>query len=591
MHDGRGVRSSSVSRVVAVLSVFELAISSENSAGNTFRVRVIRAEAGEASASVALDLMQLSAARTDVQQAVFASAGAGSRAFPGTDRALQSIGSTLFTTLLGSADVHTCYRGALALAEQRGEALRVVVRLESAALAALPWEAMYDAARGDYVCLRDRVVRHLPVPSAQAPLRIQAPLNLLVVTAVPQGSAPLAVGRERDYLERALDPLTRKGLVKVDWVMQAGWADLQVALMRRSYHCLHFIGHGDFDEVTGQGELALVGADGRPEVVEANRFVGLLRTAQPIPRLVVLNSCLGAAAGVEDLFAGTASALVRGGVRAVVAMQYGITDAAAVEFARGFYDAVAHGREVDVAVADGRVAILGMNGRTLEWVTPALYLRGDNPQLFVVSLPDETGEVEASEDGVASGKNDATEALGRADRLQKQRRWPEAEAAFREAIGLAPASAAAYYGLGKAQWRQWRPVEAETAFRVAIRLAPAHHAPWCGLGSALRDEKRSVEAETAFREAIRLAPEHAAAYYGLGSTLRDQNRALEAEGAFREAIRLAPDHPLAYRGLGRALSDQGRDAEALLYDRVAEEREAARRDSVRAASGSGPSTP
>jgi tetratricopeptide (TPR) repeat protein len=566
-------------------SVFELVIGPERPATDTFLVRVIRSEAGEASASVVLDLPGLVALRGDVQRAVLTSATASSQARPEGAGTLRSVGSTLFTALLGTATVHACYRSALALADQRGEDLRVVVRLESAELAALPWEAMYDAARGDYVCLREQVVRHLPVPSVPAPLQIQAPLHLLVVTAAPQKLAPLNVIRERDHLQRALDPLVRKGLVTVDWAEQAGWADLQVALMRRPYHCLHFIGHGGFDEETDQGELVLVGADGRPDMVEASRFVSLLRTAQPIPRLVLLNSCSGAAVGVGDLFSGTASALVRGGVSAVVAMQYEITDAASVEFARGFYTGIAHGRGVDAAVAAGRVAILGMNGHTLEWVTPTLHLRGDNPQLFAISRPDATDEARAPENAVAPGDSDVAEAQRCAERWQKQRRWAEAEAAFRKVIRLAPANAAAHYGLGCAQWGQRRSVEAEAAFREAIRLAPAHPVPWCGLGSALRDQRRPVEAEAAFREAIRLAPEHASAHYGLGSALRDQRRAREAEAAFREAIRLAPEHPLAYHGLGHALSDQGRDAEALACHSEAAAREVARSVQISAASG------
>ena len=108
-----------------------------------------------------------------------------------------------------------------------------------------------------------------------------------------------------------------------------------------------------------------------------------------MPRLVVLNSCSGAAAGVSDLFSGTAAALVRGGVSAVAAMQYEISDPAAVAFARGFYAAIARGRGVDDAVSSGRVAILGLSDRTLEWVTPVLYLRGHDTRLFTLPAPAE----------------------------------------------------------------------------------------------------------------------------------------------------------------------------------------------------------
>ena len=106
-------------------------------------------------------------------------------------------------------------------------------------------------------------------------------------------------------------------------------------------------------------------------------FADLIDEAEPTPRLVVLNSCASGASGDTELFAGTASALVRSGIRAVAAMQFMISDAAALEFSRGFYSALANGRGVDEAVRSGRIAILGLGRYTLEWVTPVLYLAGD----------------------------------------------------------------------------------------------------------------------------------------------------------------------------------------------------------------------
>lgn len=135
--------------------------------------------------------------------------------------------------------------------------------------------------------------------------------------------------------------------------------------------------------------LALVREDKRADVVEASRFADLLRQARPMPRLVVLNSCSGASTGAGDLFSGTAAALARSGVAAVTAMQYSISDLAAVAFARGFYAALAHGRGLDEAVSAGRIAILGTSSHTLEWIIPVMYLRGHDTRLF--TLPPTSG--------------------------------------------------------------------------------------------------------------------------------------------------------------------------------------------------------
>ena len=66
------------------------------------------------------------------------------------------------------------------------------------------------------------------------------------------------------------------------------------------------------------------------------------------------------------------------------AMQFEISDPAAAAFARGFYAAIARGRGIDDAVSSGQVAILGLSDRTLEWVTPVLYLRGHDTRLFTL---------------------------------------------------------------------------------------------------------------------------------------------------------------------------------------------------------------
>src|SRR3954447_25312974 len=78
----------------------------------------------------------------------------------------------------------------------------------------------------------------------------------------------------------------------------------------------------------------------------------------------------------------TAATLVRRGVAAVVAMQYEITDAASIEFSRSFYDAVADGLPVDVAVADARKSVSVAIANTLEWGTPVLFMRSRDGKLF-----------------------------------------------------------------------------------------------------------------------------------------------------------------------------------------------------------------
>jgi len=366
------------------VSVFEVAISLTGASDGKFRVEVVRSPAGEAHAVVELNTTGLAVRREPVQQALLASSSRTRRMIPATEQVVQQIGQELFAALLGTGEVAGRYRSAAAVAAERGERLRVVIRIDSPLLANLPWEAMYDQALGGYVCRHEQLVRHVPVPSLPAPLRVDPPLRVLGVVSSPLGLAPLDTGREQDQLERALARPVREGVVEMHWTA-ATWADLQTELMDGPWHVLHYIGHGDFDPRLDEGVLALEREeDGRADLVSATRIVDLLGQAHPMPRLVLLNSCSGATTGTTDLFSGTAGTLVRGGISAVVAMQYAISDAAAIAFARGFYTAIARGRGVDQAVTAGRVAILGTSQDTLEWVTPVLYLRGDQTHLYTI---------------------------------------------------------------------------------------------------------------------------------------------------------------------------------------------------------------
>jgi hypothetical protein len=89
--------------------------------------------------------------------------------------------------------------------------------------------------------------------------------------------------------------------------------------------------------------------------------------------MAILNACEGARTSRSDPFAGVAQSLVQQGIPAVVAMQYEITDEAAITFSRELYGAIVDGYPIDAAVAEARKAIFA-KGNDVEWGTPVLYL-------------------------------------------------------------------------------------------------------------------------------------------------------------------------------------------------------------------------
>jgi hypothetical protein len=367
-----------------VACVMELDVSGSGRPG-TYTVKVVHSPAGEASATFELEPSQVIAKLDEMQQILLASSVPSRRLLSRGETSVREVGRRLFDALLSPQAISGVYRASSAVAAERGEALRIVLRTSAPELAALPWESMFDTAAGTYVARHEPLVRYVPVPSSPPPLTVRLPLRILALIASPRGPAPLDVEREREHLSQALLPLTQHGDVVVEWLEHATWSALQETLLSGSWHIVHFIGHGDFDIEQDEGVLALENKHGRVHRVSAGSFVDLLREAEPMPRLVVLNACDSSTSGQTDLFSGTAASLVRGGVSAVTAMQFEISDEAAIAFCRGFYTAIGRGRTIDEAVRSGRVAILGLGEGSLEWITPTLYLRGQETHLFRLS--------------------------------------------------------------------------------------------------------------------------------------------------------------------------------------------------------------
>lgn len=351
----------------------------------SYAVRVIRAVAGgEPAGDLYLDIDDM-LGRRDVLEATVLASAVPRRALSATELPVRQTGQQLFQALF-TGPVYGMYRASLGVAQQRGEHLRVVLRLTAPELAALPWETLFDPETQTYLCRQEPLVRHVPAPYTADPLEVRPPLRILGLVSSPRGLPPLDVEAEKRQLAQALAVPIAEGLVEVTWVAAATWGAVQAQLLSGEWHVLHFVGHGDFDREAGEGLIALTGPDGQVDLVEAGRLADLLREAQPAPRLVMLNSCSSGQTGAQDIFSGTAATLVRSGIHAVAAMQFAISDNAAIAFATGFYTAIAHGRSVDEAARSGRIAILG-TPHSMEWVTPVLYVRGQATRLFTMTGP------------------------------------------------------------------------------------------------------------------------------------------------------------------------------------------------------------
>ncbi|WP_345148742.1 CHAT domain-containing protein [Arthrobacter ginkgonis] len=338
---------------------------------------------GETSGTFQLDVEAVLGRLAELEATVLASAIPARRTIPAGEKPLHEVGQQLFQALF-TGQVEDTYRASLGVIHDRSQRLRVVLRLAAPKVAALPWEMLFDPATESYLCHDLPLLRRIPAADYNLrPLEVTPPLRILGIVAAPHDLPGLDTDAERQHLDQALAKPVADGLIELVWAPRATWDGIQTTLMDGPWHVLHFIGHGDYDVNRQEGRIALESDTGRADRVESSRLMYLLHEAEPTPRLVVLNSCSSGEAGTEDLFSGTAAALVRGGISAVAAMQFTVSDRAAIAFARGFYAAIAHGRDVDRAAGSGRRSILGLG--TLEWVTPVLYVRGGSTQLFTLT--------------------------------------------------------------------------------------------------------------------------------------------------------------------------------------------------------------
>src|SRR5215216_3845197 len=362
---------------------FELEIREGGSRGYAVAVHSPAGEAQE-EMSFPFDERQLRDKLKDLEIALLRS-GDTRRALSTEERTVQEFGRSLFEAVFVDKVV-ICYYRSMHQAQQEGKGLRLKLHVKPPNLTVLPWEFLYDPDRDEYLCFsRDTpIVRYTDLRQPVGQLSVAPPLRILGMVASPRDLDPLDVEHEKSLMDEAIEDLQAEGLVELTWLEGQSWRDLQRAMRRDGpWHIFHFVGHGDFDMTAQEGLIAFTErGTGRRHLLRSRDLARLL-DGHTYLRLVFLNSCEGARGSEGDPFSGTAATLVRRGIPAVVAMQYQITDEAAIEFSSAFYESLVDGLPVDAAVTEARVAV-SMDSM-LEWGTPVLYMRSPDGRLFDIS--------------------------------------------------------------------------------------------------------------------------------------------------------------------------------------------------------------
>jgi AAA-like domain/CHAT domain len=313
---------------------------------------------------------------------------------PVTPGAVGRFGAKLFQTVL-NGDVGQMWRDSLnQLGSSKG--LRIQLRLaETPKLIELPWEYLRDPGPpAKYVFKSDSasLVRYLELRKPIQPVAVQLPLTILVMIANPPGTRQLDVKAEWQHLKEALAELEAQKQVILELLPDAKLPTLQKRFRDKgkpACHVFHYIGHGGFDEENNIGVLLLEGSEGETQRVSAEQLADQLQNHKTLS-LAVLNACEGARTSSRDPFAGIAQTLAGRCLAAVIAMQFEISDKAAICFADNFYGSLASGLPLDTALSQARLAISGEESN-LEFGIPVLYMRSADGRIFDIANTTSTG--------------------------------------------------------------------------------------------------------------------------------------------------------------------------------------------------------
>lgn len=173
-------------------------------------------------------------------------------------------------------------------------------------------------------------------------MRSQIFRKILVLAANPRGTSQIRLDQEvRDIAEGL-----RRSSQRDQFELEQRWAvrsrDIQRAMLDSKPQIVHFSGHGIVDE-----GLVLEDESGQPKVVEATALANLFELFSHQVECVLLNAC----------YSLPQAEAISQHVPYVIGTSQSISDEASIEFAVGFYDALAAGESVEFAHRAGCISI------------------------------------------------------------------------------------------------------------------------------------------------------------------------------------------------------------------------------------------
>jgi hypothetical protein len=160
--------------------------------------------------------------------------------------------------------------------------------------------------------------------------------HILLVFPNPEGSTPLRLHEEERVIREAIKLSKFRDNIVIDSLPAATVDDLRRALLNGNFDFIHYSGHADTDSIFFEESR------GSSSGTAINTFVDEIGKIQGV-KCLVMNTCLtlGSFHPDKNNFY-------------IIGMESEVTDTAAIEFARGFYDAIGAGKTIDEAINAGK---------------------------------------------------------------------------------------------------------------------------------------------------------------------------------------------------------------------------------------------
>jgi len=162
-------------------------------------------------------------------------------------------------------------------------------------------------------------------------------IKVLVVFANPHTTPSLRLGAEDRAIQQAIRRSRYRENIELMRCHAATVHDLRQALLDDEFQIAHISGHG-----INQG-LVLEDERGNEYLVPQKALAALFKVYRPPLQCIILNACYSLSQG----------RVISLSVPFTIAMEGTIDDEAAIEFTRGFYDAIGAGRPIDFAYGEG----------------------------------------------------------------------------------------------------------------------------------------------------------------------------------------------------------------------------------------------